>query len=96
MLSAHQPKSRNVGLVQVEAQQAVTEAITAVCSSHGAVHMASTTVGACPAEPPRNAAVLLSSDGPRLAIRYDLRTPFASWLASRSASGCVESFPAHC
>lgn len=69
---------------QMDAQKAVEEAIVGVFSLHGAVPMASNTVGACPADPPRNAAVLLTSDGARLALRYDLRTPFAAWLSRRS------------
>ena len=72
--------------VQMDAQKAVEQAITNVFSLHGAAPMASSTVGACPADPPRNAAVLLSPDGSRLALRYDMRTPFAAWLARRWAA----------
>ena len=64
----------------------VEEAITSAYSLHGAVPMASSTLGACPSEPPRNAALLLSPDGPRLALRYDMRVPFAAWLARRAAA----------
>ena len=47
--------------------------------------MVSNTLGICTGDnpAPRNAAVLLSPIGPRLALRYELRKPFATWLARR-------------
>ena len=51
---------------------------------HGASPMASTAVGIAPTDFPSDAVTLLAPDGSPWGLRYDLRYPFAAWLARQA------------
>ncbi len=56
--------------------------LKAVLSRHGAVPMSSSLVGYAGAETPPNSPLLLARDSSSiLALRHEMRTPFAAWLA---------------
>ena len=67
---------------QVGARDAVLDLLGTVFSRHGAVPMASALVGSATLECEPDTAVLLNQAGRRLALRYDLRSSFVSWLVS--------------
>ncbi|CAK0752569.1 hypothetical protein CVIRNUC_002156 [Coccomyxa viridis] len=71
---------------QVSARQAILETLESVFARHGAVPMDSSDIGFCPVDPPPDVAALLSTTGARLAMRYELRAPFAAWLARQAES----------
>ena len=52
---------------------------------HGAAPMASTGVGIAPTDFPPDAVSLLAPCGSPWGLRYDLRYPFAAWLARQAA-----------
>ena len=52
---------------------------------NGATPMASTGVGIAPLDFPPDAVSMLASDGSPWGLRYDLRYPFAAWLARQAA-----------
>ncbi|KAL0052345.1 hypothetical protein WJX82_000639 [Trebouxia sp. C0006] len=71
--------------LQVEAQEAVMEGMKEVFCLHGATPMASTGVGIAPLDFPPDAVSMLAADGSPWGLRYDLRYPFAAWLARQAA-----------
>ncbi|CAL8462314.1 g1847 [Coccomyxa elongata] len=73
--------------LQVSARNAVVDVIQRVFEVHGAVPMDSTDIGFCPIDAPTDIAAMLSTSGARLAMRYELRAPFAAWLARQAAAG---------
>ncbi|KAK9906778.1 hypothetical protein WJX75_007809 [Coccomyxa subellipsoidea] len=77
--------------LQVSARNAVVDAIERVFEVHGAVPMDSSDVGFCPIDAPADIAAMLSTSGAQLAMRYELRAPFAAWLARQAAAGVRSS-----
>ena len=61
------------------------ERIKEVFRMHGASAMASSDLGFVPADFPADAVSLLAPCGDLWGLRYDLRYPFASWLAHQAA-----------
>ena len=59
--------------------------IKEVFRQHGATPMASSGVGMAPPDFPAEAVTLLAPDGSCWGLRYDLRYPFAAWLARQAA-----------
>jgi len=55
--------------------------LKSVLSRHGAVPMSSSLVGFTSPDTPPNAAVLLDRSAAVLALRHEMRGPFAAWLA---------------
>lgn len=70
---------------QVDAQEGVLDKIKEVFRLHGATAMASSDLGFVPADFPGDAVSLLTPCGDLWGLRYDLRFPFASWLAHQAA-----------
>ena len=70
-------------------------AARAAFSLRGAVPMASAEVGYAPPAPPPDAALAISVGGSLQCARYEMRAPFAAWLARRAAdpgAECVRRF----
>ncbi len=61
------------------------EGVKEVFRLHGATAMASRGVGIAPPDFPPDAVSLLAPDGSPWGLRYDLRYPFAAWLARQAA-----------
>lgn len=58
-------------------------AVKHVFGLHGAVSMASSSLGCATADLPEDAATFLSSTGLAITLRYDCRYPFALWVSER-------------
>lgn len=71
----------------MEAQDHVVSLIREVFGRHGAVPMSSASLGYVTAEEAGRgaAAVLLAPCGTRMALRHEMRQPFAAWLARQAA-----------
>ena len=83
---SHQAPSEIVAVAfQVEAQEVVMGAMKEVFHLHGATPMASTGLGIAPLDFPADAVSMLAADGSPWGLRYDLRYPFAAWLARQAA-----------
>lgn len=78
-------------VVQVDAQESVIDGIKEVFKMHGATAMASSDLGFVPVDFPGDAVSLLAPCGDLWGLRYDLRFPFASWLAHQAAIGNSKS-----
>ena len=76
-------------MAQVEARDAVVDIVKAVFRQHGAAAMESAALGRAPEAPSPEAICLLSRDGTRLALRHELRRPFAAWLARQACDVCI-------
>ena len=59
-------------------------AVKEVFHLHGATPMASTGLGVAPLDFPADAVSMLAADGSPWGLRYDLRYPFAAWLARQA------------
>ena len=70
--------------MDVQAVQAVTDAVRSVCSLHGAMAMTSPEVRLADGREPSEGLTVLASNGARLLLRDDLRLPFAVWLAKQA------------
>uniref|UniRef100_A0A061SEW0 Eukaryotic translation initiation factor 2-alpha kinase 4 n=1 Tax=Tetraselmis sp. GSL018 TaxID=582737 RepID=A0A061SEW0_9CHLO len=66
------------------AHKAVTGAVKSVFESHGAVAMSSGLVGPAYPSMPRQAPRLLARSAGLLALRHEMRYPFAVWLADQA------------
>ena len=80
--------------MQVVAREELLLILKTVLSRHGAVPMSSSLVGYAGAETPAGAALLLDRSSSVLALRHEMRTPFAAWLArqaslSQNSTGCA-------
>ena len=75
----------------MDARDHVVSLIRDVFGRHGAVPMSSASLGyITAAEAERGAAaVLLAPGGTRIALRHEMRQPFAAWLA-RQAAGAAQ------
>jgi translation initiation factor 2-alpha kinase 4 len=76
-----------VGAQHPEARERVLNALRTSFNRHGAVSMFSMEIGLATPDDPKTAAQVLSRDGERMALRYELRQPFISWVASQVTSG---------
>lgn len=81
--------------MQVEAQEAVMDRMKEVFRMHGASPMASCQLGFPPADFPADAVTLLAPCGAPWGLRYDLRYPFAAWLAHQAALYGTSRLPTH-
>lgn len=80
-------------------QEELARLLTSVFSRHGAVPMSSAVVGFRDADTPANAAAFLDRSGAVLALRHEMRAPFAAWLARQvrfwgSRPPCVKNLAA--
>ena len=66
-------------------------AARAAFSLRGAVRMASAGVGYAPPHPPPDAALSISAGGSLLCLRYEMRAPFAAWLARRAGAAGADA-----
>ena len=71
--------------LQIDVQEDVTERMKEVFRMHGASAMASSDLGFVPADFPADAVTLLAPCGDLWGLKYDLRYPFAAWLAHQAA-----------
>ena len=72
-------------MAQVVAREELLLILKAVLSCHGAVPMSSSLVGYARPETPNGAALLLDRSSSVLALRHEMRTPFAAWLARQAS-----------
>ena len=72
--------------LQVDVRELVQHTIASVFSVHGAVRMSSHSFGVMTSitDAPPGMAVLLAHTGHRVALRYEMRRPFARWLAQQA------------
>jgi translation initiation factor 2-alpha kinase 4 len=66
---------------------AASGALAAAWRARGAAETASAGLGYCPPDAPPDAVRLLDAAGAMLALRYELRAPFAAWLARHGVEG---------
>lgn len=64
-----------------------------VLSRHGAVPMSSSLVGFANDSTPASAATLLDRNSSVLALRHEMRGPFAAWLARQVVSSPPDCVP---
>ena len=62
-------------------QEELARVLTSVFGRHGAVPMSSAVIGFRDADTSANAAAFLDRSGAVLALRHEMRAPFAAWLA---------------
>ena len=77
--------------LQVAEREALIKLMKGTFAVHGAVPMASSAIGFRPSDMAPDAACLLDRSGAVLALRHELRAPFAAWLARQVRPGSTKN-----